>query len=95
MNGAFVGMSDDPGLATAVRAIAHTGCRYRGDRDVTSQRWRGRVRRWDTCGGSHRSMDEISLTATGAGSPGLYVQIRQTDGGDFADQMLVTLQTRA
>jgi hypothetical protein len=94
VNGVFVGLSADARLPAAVAEITHSGCRDEGERTYTSNAWRGQVRRWDHCGASTRSIDEIGLTGVGAGATRAYVQIRQDGSTDAVDTILGALRVR-
>jgi hypothetical protein len=50
------------------------------------------VRRWVACGSGGTSIEEIALSATGGGAAQLYVEVRQTGGGDATDRVLDSLK---
>jgi eukaryotic-like serine/threonine-protein kinase len=94
VNGVFVGLSGDPGLAGAVGRLTHAGCRVRPGQTYSSSRWRGPVRRWDRCPGSGGTLVEAVVTAVG-GDRTAYVQIRQAGGEDRTVRILDGLRVNS
>ncbi len=98
VNGVFAGVVSGASAtagsraADAVARISHPGCQDGGERPYTDARWRGQMRVWDRCGGSDRSITEITVAP--AGSPdleGVYVQIRQSTAGPAASRTTTTI----
>jgi hypothetical protein len=92
VSGVFVGLSEHGDVAAKVRAIGHSDCEYGKTRDFSDPSWHGQVRRWVACGNGGTSIEEIALTSTGGGAFQLYVEVRQTGGGDATDRVLDSLK---
>jgi hypothetical protein len=89
VNGVFLGLSGHGDVAARVGALRHAGCHYEGGHAWTGGDWHGRVRTWSGCPGEEGSLTEAALTpADGTAHPQLYVQIRESDGGDEAGRVL-------
>ncbi|MDX3089258.1 serine/threonine-protein kinase [Streptomyces sp. ME02-6978a] len=89
VNGVFLGLSGHGDVAARVGALGHAGCHYEGGHAWAGGDWHGRVRTWSGCPGEEGSLTEAALTpADGTAHPQLYVQIRESDGGDEADRVL-------
>ncbi|MEV5206224.1 serine/threonine-protein kinase [Micromonospora sp. NPDC053740] len=89
--GVFVGVS--PGLRGAEQPALpdHGGCAPAAGRAVTVAEFSGTVRHWARCGGAQTAFSEVTLVAA-AGTFGVYVQVKQTDGVDRTDEILGTLR---
>jgi eukaryotic-like serine/threonine-protein kinase len=94
VNGVFVGLSNDPALAAAVAEIQHPDCspgQLRAYKNKDPE-WSGVIRSWQSCGGSARSVQEISLTSGGADR--VYLQIRQVGDDDATKEILDSLRLK-
>ena len=60
-------------------------------RAVTVATFSGTVRHWARCGGTQTSFSQVTLVAA-AGTFGVYVQVKQTDGVNRTDEILGTLR---
>ncbi|MCZ7375029.1 serine/threonine-protein kinase [Micromonospora sp. WMMC250] len=89
--GVFVGVSRTLPATERPTLPDHGGCTGAPGRAVTVGALSGTVRRWARCGGTERSFSEVTLAGAG-GSFGVYVQVKQTDGGDRTDEVLDTLR---
>jgi eukaryotic-like serine/threonine-protein kinase len=94
VNGVFIGLSKDPALAAAVSEIDHPDCSPGQLRRYNNKdpKWTGVIRSWQSCGGSTRSVQEVSLT--GAGADRVYLQIRQVGKDDATKQILDSLRLK-
>ncbi|WP_435193314.1 serine/threonine-protein kinase [Streptomyces sp. NRRL F-5630] len=92
VNGVFAGAVDlgtkgAAPLTAAVEALRHSDCRQPDEKAWDEGGWKGVVRTWTGCAGSHR-LSEIALTPRAAkdgGTRGAYVQIRCAEGRDACD----------
>jgi hypothetical protein len=69
----------------------HKDCQQIPDREYQSDELVGQVSRWTTCRGTSASFSEVLLTGRD-GTYGVYVQIKQIDQTDFADEILDSLR---
>ncbi|WP_433112774.1 serine/threonine-protein kinase [Micromonospora sp. CA-246542] len=91
-SGVFAGASPSLAGRTGRPALPdHGGCTRAADRPVTVGALSGSVGRWSGCRGTTMSFSEVTLVAPG-GDFGVYVQVRQTGGGDRTDEVLDTLR---
>ncbi|WP_433261184.1 serine/threonine-protein kinase [Micromonospora vinacea] len=92
--GVFVGVSRALRGAAQPALPDHSGCTPAAARAVTVATFSGTVRHWARCGGAQTSFSEVTLVAA-AGTFGVYVQVKQTDGLDRTDEILGTLRVDA
>ncbi|WP_308285708.1 serine/threonine-protein kinase [Actinoplanes hulinensis] len=89
--GLFAGRSKWLVPGNAAKVPLHPGCDRASDRTIDVVGFTGRIQRWTDCPGAI-SYNEVLLTRAG-GEPGLYLQIRQSNGEpDRTDEVLRTLR---
>jgi hypothetical protein len=93
VDGVFVGLSEHGDLRARVDAVAHTGCRYDGERSWTGDRFTGVVRSWSRCAGGGRITESALVPAASSASRDqVYVQIRGHGGAGTTDRVLAALR---